>query len=207
MSSGAQMAHHFKATLSAILVAGTVCFSLGARASTVVTWNGADSFNGTTAGSGGDDITFAGFTANQLTLISGTGTYEASTSHGSPVNTTFDLWLDLNGTWTVVDTWQTNATTEQLLSQLSTPFDFTTSTVTGIALTATPHGSEDDPTFDNFYSGWFWDDHGNGESFTFNDRSGVGQTPVPAALPLLASGLGMIALFARRQRRKAIALT
>ena len=195
------MSRPWKFELAAALSAVAICMMSSAHASTVISWNGSDSFNGTTVGSG-DRITFAGFTANQLTLITGNGTYEASTHNGNGVTTTFNLFLDLNGTWTSVDTWTTSDAHEQLLSGLSMPVNFASSTVTGIALTASPAGSDDDPSFDSFKN-WGDDDEGgnNPEKFTFNS---ITATPLPATLPLFAGGLGFVGYLTRR-RKKAVA--
>ena len=195
------MSRSWKLEIAAALSAVTMCVASAAHASTVKSWNGSDSFNGTAVGSG-DEITFSGFTSNQLTLITGNGTYEASTHNGNGVNTTFNLWLDLNGTWTSIDTWSTSNTHEQLLSGLSTPISFASSTVTGIALTASSTGSEDDPSFDSFKNWGDWEDGGNNaEQFTFNS---VTATPLPATLPLFAGGLGFVGYLTRRRNKKVV---
>jgi hypothetical protein len=184
-----------KTGLAATLSAVAICFAVttGAEAATVtVNWSGDDSFNSS------DSSTFSGFTANQLTSITGTGTYEASEdNHGHAVSTTFELLLKLNGIWTDVLNWTSTNTSEQLLSGLSTPVNFASSTVSGIELTASPSG-EDDPTFDNFYH--FSHDQDIGEAFTFNN---VAATPLPAALPLFAGGLGLVGFLSRRKKKNA----
>jgi hypothetical protein len=185
-----------KTGLCAALSAVAICFAVttGAQAATVTeNWNGDDSFNSS------DSTTFSGFTSNQLTSVTGTGTYEASEDdHGHAVSTTFELLLKLNGTWTDVLTWTSTNTIEQLLSGLSTPINFASSTVTGIELTASPSDDWNDPTFDNFYH--FSHDQDIGEAFTFNS---VAATPLPATLPLFAGGLSMLGLFSRRKKQNA----
>src|SRR5665213_912 len=194
-----------KTGVCAALSAVAICFAIttGAQAATVTeNWNDDDSFNSS------DSTTFSGFTANQLTSISGTGTYEASEdNHGHAVSTNFELLLDLNGIWTDVFNWTSTNTSEQLLSGLSTPINFASSTVSGIKLTASPSGDYDDPTFDNFYH--FQSCRGDcdpyiGEAFTFNN---VAATPLPAALPLFAGGLGLVGFLSRRKKKNAQGLS
>jgi hypothetical protein len=185
-----------------LVVAAVTCFALpsAGHASTVVTWNGSDSFNGTTAPSGSDFITFTGFTANQLTGISGDGTYEAAGS--GTTSTTFNLWLDLNGTWTSIESWVTSDNHEQDLSGISLPKNFASATITGIALTANPSGTGDDPSFDNFRG-----EESGHEQFTFNT---VATTPIPGAFALFGSvlfgGIGVSTWRKRRGGRSAISI-
>jgi len=186
--------------LSAIAIC--VALSCGARASTVKSWTDDDSFNS-------DSIKFAGFTANQLTSIGGTGTYEGVHGH----STIFTLSIDLNNHWTTIDTWTVpkNNTTETLLSSLSVPINFALGTVTGIKLTASRHDGNDS-AFDTFYHygrcdyDYDRDCNVSAESFTFNVVIGgngdPGGTPIPAALPLFVTGLGALGLLARRKKRK-----
>jgi hypothetical protein len=175
-------------------------FAIGAvnqaQAATVVNWNGDDSF--TT-----DQITFTGFTANQLSSISGDGTYTSSsffnflTFSQQSVDTTFSLALRLNGIWTTVSTWTLNSLSDANLSSITTPINFASSTVSGIELTATPNLSGDN------YDNMNFNRQRNQESFTFNS---VTATPLPGALPLLASGLGALGLLGWRRRRKACSM-
>ncbi len=182
--------------IAAALSALALCASSAAHASVVESWTGSNAFNNNF-----NTITFSGFTANQLTLITGAGTYEASTTgfpNFTPVSTTFTLQLDLNNTWTTVDTWTTINTNEQLLSNLSVPMNFSLGTVTGIKLSANPAGSFLDPTYNNFNSFNWTDWQQEQEQFTFND---VTSTPLPATLPLFAGGLGFVGYLTRRRKR------
>src|ERR1700722_3872303 len=98
MARRLEMSRYSAAKLAATLLA-CAAFAIGtancAQASTVVHWTGQDGF--TT-----DQITFTGFTANQLSSIAGDGTYTSSsyfnflTWSQVPVNTTFSLELKLN---------------------------------------------------------------------------------------------------------------
>jgi len=164
-----------------------------AQASTVVSWYGFNAFNNSFNG-----IIFPGFAANQLSSISGFGTYEASLDRGNPVSTTFTLSLDLNNTWTSIYTWSSSDPAEQLLSAISTPINFSTGTVSGISLSASPQGSFFDPTFDNFDFFNFFQGQLDPEQFTFND---VASTPLPATLPLLAGGLAFLGYLVNRKKR------
>lgn len=193
------MSRYRAAKLASVLLA-SAAFAIGmancAQASTVVDWTGQDGF--TT-----DRITFTGFTANQLSSIAGDGTYTSSsyfnysTWSQVPVNTTFDLELRLNGTWTTVSTWTLDSLNNVKLSTLTTPINFATSVVSGIELTATP----DD--YGNNYNDMnlsLYQDCGRDveqETFTFNK---VSTTPLPATLPLFAGGLGFVGYWARRRR-------
>lgn len=186
-----------------LLVAAMTCVALpsGGYASTVVTWNGSDSFNGTTVGLG-DEITFTGFTASQLTLVTGDGQYEGSSSSST---TNFSLWLDLNGTWTSIESWSTNDNTLRDLSAAFTlPKNFASATVTGIALTAAPADGGNDTNFQSFINMSCEDDRctSNPELFTFNS---VTTTPLPGALALFGSvlfgGLGVSTWRRRRSSR------
>ncbi len=190
------MSRSWKLEIAAALSAVVVAASSAAHASVVENWTGSNAFNNSF-----NSISFSGITANQLTLITGDGTYEASTSgfpNFTPVSTTFTLQLDLNNVWTTIDTWSTSNTNEQLLSGLSVPINFSLGTVTGIMLTANPAGSFLDPTYNNFnFFNWTnWQQEQ--EQFTFND---IRSTPLPAALPLFAGGLGFVGYLARRRKR------
>jgi PEP-CTERM motif len=193
------MSRHRAAKAASVLLA-CAAFAIGmancAQASTVVDWSGQDSFTA-------DRITFTGFTANQLSSIAGDGTYTSSsyfnyfTWSQVPVNTTFDLELRLNGTWTTVSTWTLDSLNNVKLSTLTTPINFATSTVSGIELTATPD------YYGNNYNDMnlsLFQDCGRDveqETFTFNN---VSTTPLPATLPLFAGGLGFVGYLARRRK-------
>jgi hypothetical protein len=47
---------------------------------------------------------------------------------------------------------------------------------------------------------------GNAVNWSLTDTSTLGATPLPAALPLFATGLGALGLLARRRKRKAVAV-
>ena len=194
------MSRYTAAKFASVLVA-CAALAIGAanqaQASTVVNWSGDNNF--TT-----DQITFAGFTANQLTSISGDGTYTSSsffnfiTFQEQAVDTTFNLELKLNGTWTTVATWTLDSLSNVNLSSVTTPINFTTSTVSGIELTASPDffGSN----YDNMNFTVFQDRHldQEQEAFTFNN---VSATPLPATLPLFAGGLGFVGYLTRRRKK------
>jgi len=79
------------------------------------------------------------------------------------------------------------------------PVNFASSTVTGIALTASPAGSDDDPSFDSFKNQGDEEEGGNNpETFTFNN---ITATPLPATLPLFAGGLGFVGYLTRRRKK------
>jgi hypothetical protein len=192
------MSKSWKLEIAGAISAVAICVSSAANAGVVETWNGNDAFNNTN-----NSITFSGITANQLTLITGDGTYEAGDTGFPffiPVSTTFTLSIDLNNTWTTIKTWTTSDTDEQLLSGLSTPFNFSLGTVTGIKLSESPTGSSFDPSFNNFNT--FDDDQHVKEQFTFNN---VSTTPLPATLPLFAGGLGFVGYLTRRRKRAVVA--
>jgi len=196
------MSRYRAAKLASTLLA-CAAFAIGtanyAQASTVVHWTGQNGF--TT-----DQISFTGFTANQLSNIAGDGTYTSSsyfnffTWSEVPMNTTFNLELKLNGAWTTVSTWTLDSLNNVKLSTLTTPINFATSTVSGIELTASPN------YFGNNYNDMnlsLYDDCGRDgvqETFTFNN---VATTPLPATLPLLAGGLGFVGFLARRRKGSA----
>lgn len=175
-----------------------IAFSGGAQATTV-DWTGNDAFNNS-----GNSTTFLGFVADQLTSITGPGTYEASLSQKrpfDPVPTTFTLAIDLNNVWTTILTWTSDSSNEQLLSDLATPIDFAKGLVTGLRLSADPPGTSRDPTYDNFasFGDWnWWDCNSPGEQFIFSD---VATTPLPSTLPLFVGGLCMLWYIADRRKR------
>jgi hypothetical protein len=185
------------------LVAGVAmafAVSSGASASTTVTWTGSSSFNDAS-------VTFAGFTANQLTGIGGSGTYDGV--FWQP--TSFSLLIDLNGAWTDVLDWSVakyDNNNYSLSSLLTSPISFSTGTVTGIKLTSAPDGPYYDPNYNSFVS-WCFEDcwHQDGETFTFTNSTtgGGGQdtTPLPAAVWMFGSVLaGAGGLQTWRGRRK-----
>ena len=136
------MSYSKLAKFAAVLLA-CAAFAVGnvdrAHASTTVGWSGDDSFST-------DQVTFTGFSADQLSSISGDGTYTSSSFFdlfgcgcNVAVNTTFDLELRLNGVWTTVATWTLDSLSSINLSSVTTPINFATSLVSGIELTATPN--------------------------------------------------------------------
>jgi hypothetical protein len=196
------MSHSKLAKFAAVLLA-CAAFAVAnvdhAHASTTVGWNGDDSFST-------DQVTFTGFSADQLSSISGDGTYTSSSFFdlfgcgcNVPVNTTFDLELRLNGVWTTVATWTLDSLSSINLSSVTTPINFATSLVSGIELTATPNLLGDNYNDMDFLTFGRNGIQSNEEDFTFNT---VSSTPLPAALPLFAGGLGMIGLIGRRKKRK-----
>jgi hypothetical protein len=155
------------------------------EAATVVTWGSPalDDFDS-------EQLTFPGFTANALTLITGPGFYQ-----DGGLNRTFSLELELDGVWTTVGSSDPSGGlfSHELLSDIDPPLIFASGIVTGL--------------------GFFVD--GGPVNFAFNDLSGteftfdtlaVTETPLPAPLILFGSGLGMLGLFGWRQRGRATAV-
>jgi hypothetical protein len=108
----------------------------GAQASTTtVSWTGTSNFNDAW-------ITFAPFTANELTDIYGAGEYEACCRRG-PTAFTLSLRLGPTNTWTSIFSWSsTGDETQHLLGNLVPPgISFTTALVSGIMLSSNPNGS------------------------------------------------------------------
>ena len=115
-----------------------------ASAATVVNWTGANKFNDS-------NITFTGFTANELTAIGGSAMYEGCCSNN--ITTSFSLLIRLNGNWTDIFDWQYKPDeTPKLLSSLLPPaITFATGLVSGIMLTSNPNGSPSgDYNYTNF---------------------------------------------------------
>ena len=153
-----------------------------AEAATVVTWEAPapDDFNDAR-------LTFAGFTANALTAITGPGFYQ-----DGGADRIFSLELQLDGVWTVIGSSDPGdgPFSHELLSDVDAPLLFASALVTGI--------------------GFFVDVP---VDFAFNDLTRtqftfdtVAETPLPAALPLFGTGLGVIGLFGWRKRRRAATL-
>jgi plastocyanin len=67
-----------------------------------------------------------------------------------------------------------------------------------------PYGGEQPYTFDTPGEYTYFSDIGNYEDYS-NIIDVVATTPIPAAFPLFASGLGVVGLLARRRKRKAAA--
>ncbi|HEY5504498.1 MAG TPA: VPLPA-CTERM sorting domain-containing protein [Sedimentisphaerales bacterium] len=91
---------------------------------------------------------------------------------------------------------------------MPTPASFTAGSVTGIKLTSNPDNFFD-PNYSSFIQFGDCDHHCSAETFTFNNVTTgggtLGTTPLPAALPLFATGLGVMGLVARRRKRKSAA--
>ena len=181
----------------------SLAFGAAANASTTVSWNGFSDFNSAS-------ISFAPISANQLTSISGPGTYEGV----GYTTTSFSLYLDLNGSWTDVLNWSVPAVPkganppEHLLSSISTPINFSSALVSGIKLTSSPSGQWFDPNYETF-SQWWCDS--NSETFTFTNTSigggGQGTTPLPAAAWMFGSvlaGAGGLQRWRGRNKRRSV---
>lgn len=189
-----------------------------------VNWTGADNFNDGT-------ITFTPFLANQLTDILGSGEYEACCRHGV-TNFDLKLKLDGIWTeifsWTATG----DNITHLLGDLVPPEYAFTTAMVSGIRLQSSPNGESNDPNFTDFkftsylsqhdyytHNKSYYDDRhmsyddylkcGDYENyvkhvttFVFSYVPPPVTTPLPAALPLFATGLGVIGLIAWRRKRK-----
>jgi len=150
-----------------------------AEAATVVTWDAPapDDFDS-------GRFTFTGFTANALTAISGLGFYQ-----DGGADRIFSLELQLDGAWITIGSTDPGdgPFSHELLSDIDAPLLFTSALVTGIGF------------FVDAPVGFAFNDLTRTQ-FTFDT---VAETPLPAALPLFGTGLGMIGLFGWRKRRRA----
>jgi hypothetical protein len=115
-------------------------------------------------------------------------------------NGSVDIGIDLfNGT-TWVNIYQATIPDggTVFMSSISN-INFAVMSVEGIRFTSSPPQNQ---TYHSFYDSSFCD----GQCpTTFNFHDAVAQTPLPAALPLFAGGLGAFGLFAWRRKRKAAA--
>jgi hypothetical protein len=175
------------------LTAGVTLFlgpALQANAMTVTWQNEAftgisNVFNNENFDSG--QITFTGFQANELRDVFGLGQY-----HNHSGTKTFTMELRLDGVWTPVwtDTISSSSNIDRLMDDITTPISFPLGVVSGIWLHATLTGQ----AFHLNLGG-----SGTGTHFNFNTVAAV---PIPAALPLFASGLIGLALLAWRRKQK-----
>lgn len=210
-----------------ILVAGfsaLIMTTAAASATTTVNWTGSNNFNDA-------HITFSGFQANQLDDIYGSGLYEAC-CHTGATNFTLQIDLNNHWTTLLQWSSTGDNVTHRLGDLVPPAISFTEGWVTGIKLTSSPNGEYNDPNFTNFnfylsQQGYYdlhrfeyddWDDYircGDYEryihkttSFVFSDNvtppngPPPGTTPLPGALPLLASGAGLLGALSWRRKRK-----
>jgi opacity protein-like surface antigen len=141
-----------------------------AASAATVTWTGPSDF---------DDelIAFTGFSASQITGITGGG---YGHNHGD-LSVVFGLELELDGVWTSVST-ATIDGHDHVLAEIFVPsITFTTATVTGLRLLNTPQ------TGNGF--------HGFADSLspTVFEFDTAATTPEPGTVSMLVAGLGLIA--------------
>jgi hypothetical protein len=173
--------------LSAIAAVGFGCLAASsANAATFAqAWTGANQFNNA-------EINFAPITATSMT-IAGPGSYEGCCFF--PVPTGFLLELQWGSAWHAVGAWAVLGQDEapKLLSGLGS-ISFGLHAITGLRLLSAPPGLPF-PTDRNYTSLL-------GTTFNFDGPNAApGETPLPAALPLMATILGGAGLAAWRRRR------
>lgn len=199
--------------------------TVAASATTTVDWSGSNNFDDA-------QLTFSGFQANKLDDIYGSGLYEGCCRTGT-TNFTLQIDLNNHWTTILQWSTTGDSITHSLGDLVPPAINFAEGWVTGIKLTSDPNGGYSDPNFTDFnfvtylsqqdyynlhkseYNGW--DDFikcgdydryiKNVTSFVFSDSppSGPppGTTPLPGALPLLASGAGLLGGLGWRRKRKA----
>ena len=148
-----------------------------AQAGNMVSWTGAANFDD-------DEISFAGFIANQLTDISGPGYYH---NHGSsgPV---FELDIELDGNWTnIYSDAPVGSNIDYQISSITTPISFTQGTVTGLRWTSAPNVGQS-------YHGF-----SSATAFAFDNTQTV---PEPTSLAMFCVGAAGCAFAGRIRRRK-----
>jgi len=142
-------------------------------------------------------MTFSPFVSNELTSV----TFFSNISFFGPYfhdgvgNAYIDLYDGSNWVNIYTKIFPPNDLTNYFLTGL-TPISFSTMTVSGIRFSS----SDSITHFHNFANPASCSDCFT--NFNFND---VAATPLPAALPLFAGGIGLIGLLARRRKRKALA--
>lgn len=136
-------------------------------------------------------INFTGFFADTLSSVSGQANY--NTNNGALFPVTFTLEAELNGAWTNIFMGVT--TGAAFLSNQISNVSFSFGEVTGLRATATGQMPGYVPL-----NNWALGPGFNPTVFNF---SSVSQVPLPAALPLLAGGLGLMVVAGWRRRRKA----
>jgi hypothetical protein len=194
-----------KRILAAVAAVGFGCMvaSSASAATTTVAWDGNGSFNNATY-----MFTPNAFMATSFTGITGLGLYSGCCSNGTATDFTLSLKLGTDfvdvATWSVPGTFF-NDNFPQLMSGLNLSYNFGSEMlVSGIKLSSNPPGTPNsDRNFTLFEFGPF-----NTTFFHFNNDpnevSGPGETPLPAALPLMATVLfGAGAAAWRRRRRNA----
>jgi hypothetical protein len=154
-------------------------------AATVVEWDTFATTDGTTTYkfSFFDNGTrvFSGFTANTLTLISGPANMQ---DRGA--DRRFKISILLDGSWTeIYNSGPTYGTFGNVLLSTLSPLAFPEGEVTALSFSVNSH-------VDTAYNRML------GTEFTFDLV-----TPLPAALPLFGSGLGLIYWMSRRRKRNA----
>ena len=129
-----------------------------------------------------------------------------SVQPGGMITVTFDTpQTSLNLLWGTVDVASgynlvtTNASSPQTIDGA------TIDSLMGSPASGTVDAAVEITGLNSFTSVTFQDTTGNSPAFEF-DIAGVAQTPLPAALPLFATGLGAMGLFGWRRKRKAQAV-
>lgn len=156
-----------RALLQALVLALVVLLPAArVHAATVVTWDGPGDFDTAT-------LTVPGFYANVLTSVAGPGFY-----HDHGLNRVFSGSLLIDGLWTEIGNSGPTfgASGDVPLSSIG-PLSFAGGVITALRL------SVNEPVGSGFHSVF-------GTQFTFD----VAQTPLPGALALFGSVLGLVAV-------------
>lgn len=164
----------------AVVVGALFCASQAGA--TPVAWTGPS--DGDT---GGMVITFAGLSADTLTVSGG-----YMHDHGSP--TTFGIDLRIDGIWTTVTSFLSTGSLDDGLQAFGGPISFSAGIVDGISFTDTP----------SVFNGYHCMGSDCGYGATSIDLS-VTAVPEPETYAMLLAGLGLLGYAARRRKQKELA--
>jgi hypothetical protein len=195
------------ARFPAVAVAAAVALSLAGSAANAVSINVSFNFvpNGTLTANTGDVTTATTITSGAPDTVTAILQNNIGLTTGTNITLTSPTPVTLGSTFTKSFTTTLGSFLESLTVDLVTPGPSSLGIQAAGTITQTA-GTGFDPT-SVFYSAAYTQNAGSGNQInaSFNNATTIFAVPLPAALPLFATGLGALGLLGWRRKRKALA--